>query len=89
MSRKNIITAIVTVVVAALVVWYFTMDVKVEPNTQHNGNAAPAAPEATSTTQSLGAQIYSQSNNPIPTNLPATNPVQNSNPIQGLYTNPF
>lgn len=89
MNRKNILTVTITLVVAALVVWYFVADVKVEPKAQQNVNTTSTAVGATSTVQSLGAQIYSQSNNPIPANLPATNPVQNSNPIQGLYTNPF
>lgn len=88
MNKKTIISAVVTIIVVALVVWYFATEVKVEPKSQ-NTTSTPATSETASTSQSLGAQIYSQSNNPIPTNLPATNPVQNTNPIQGLYTNPF
>ena len=38
---------------------------------------------------SLGGQIFQQVQNPIQEKLPDTNPMENANPIQGAYTNPF
>lgn len=53
--------------------------------------APPPPPAGVSETskQSLGAKLFDQAKNPIQDKLPDLNPVENSNPIRGLYTNPF
>lgn len=38
---------------------------------------------------SLGDQIYEKTANPLQDKLPEVSPVENANPIEGIYKNPF
>ncbi len=75
-----LVVALAIIVVALLSLLFF---VPGRPVPQIQGPSVSATPE------SLGGQIYEQANNPLQDALPDANPLQNSNPIQGIYQNPF
>lgn len=90
----NHITLIVIVAVVLLLgvgVWYF-MNSAPQPAPVVVTPPPAASPQATqviTTSTSLGAQIYGQTQDPLGGKLQDVNPVQTTNPIKGLYKNPF
>ncbi len=71
------IAILLLVIVAGL--WYVRRTPVVSPE----AGSSPA-PE-----QSLGGQIYEQSNNPIAGKVETSNPAENANPLKEVYKNPF
>ena len=81
--------SVLLLVIAALIIfagihWYFRsenfgFDVKIPPKT---------APVSSGASASLGENILNHAQNPIQNKVPDTNPI-NTNPVEGLYKNPF
>ena len=87
MSIRNIFI-IIAACVAVLAFIYLFFVMKAVPTLPGGTQPAPAAASPqTSAPQTLGSAIYEGAANPIQNKLPDVNPV--SNPVQGLYQNPF
>lgn len=84
MTNKNmlmIVGAVIALAVIGLLIFFLGRGRQTAPS--------PALTGQTPGTQSLGAQIFEQAQNPIKDKLPSTNPIESANPIQGIYQNPF
>lgn len=90
MDKKNtlvISVIIVALLIAGIVYWFFIADKTPRTPSPNENQAVQPSPQGTA--QSLGGEIYEQAQNPLQDKLPSTNPVQNVNPIENVYTNPF
>ena len=87
-SRTRIILIAAACVVAAIL-FYLFFSLKAGPTFPGGKQPAPSgeATQKITTPQTLGGAIYEGAKNPIQNKLPDVNPV--SNPVQGLYKNPF
>ncbi|MEK7664016.1 MAG: hypothetical protein AAB340_01005 [Patescibacteria group bacterium] len=84
MQRKYIVITLVVLCAVVLLLFFF-ISLKLRSPSQ----VVTPEPKRTIEDDSLGGQIFEQSQNPIQEKLPDTNPVKNANPIEGAYTNPF
>ncbi len=82
MSKVKLLLIAVIIFIVVAVVFYLYLSLKKSPTELNPSKSQPAAG-----TNTLGGSIYAQSQNPIQGKVPALNPV--SNPVQGLYKNPF
>lgn len=79
---KNIIIIIATIIVLILIgAWWWQKDKKssiLPVNVPEQGSAG------------LGGQLYESVNNPVENKVPETNPFNTeTNPLKGVYKNPF
>ena len=81
-SRIKLIVIPVIVVIIVAVALYLYFSVKKSP-----GAPPPAAPQTADGPETLGGKIYEGASNPIQDKVPTVNPV--TNPVEGLYKNPF
>ena len=86
MSKNNIIiTIIVVVVIAIFVYFYLSGGLK----TSNNSTTTAGETATTSTPESLGGEILKKTQNPLEGKIQTNNPAGNSNPLEGVYKNPF
>ncbi|MDE2312249.1 MAG: hypothetical protein KGJ93_04170 [Patescibacteria group bacterium] len=86
MKPKYVTILFLLLIAAAVVFWKIHIDL------QHRQEVVmqPKAPAVSAAPQSLGAQVYQQTQAPAAGQIPNNNPFsQSANPIQQSYTNPF
>ncbi len=84
----TLIAVVVLVVVAAIIIFFAVRPVSAPaPTDQNQATATGDQTTPAETDQSLGAEIFKKSQNPLEDKVPALSPA--SNPIEGAYTNPF
>ncbi len=88
MNKKALISAGVTIVVAALIAWYFAT----KTGTGEKPASSPPATSSESAAVQRAAQAavpsFGDVTSPLQ-NQPNVNPAENANPLQSVKTNPF
>ena len=86
MNKQTIFIAIFLVVVIAIVVAWVTFRGRGDNGVPKGTAQEPPAADAPET---LGAEIFDKTRNPIKGEIGGGNPVEGANPLEGVYQNPF
>ena len=87
-GKQNQILVIVVgaIVVVGLIVWLAAFRGREDNGTPEETTQEPPAADAPET---LGAEIFDETQNPIEGKIGGGNPVEGANPLEGVYQNPF
>jgi hypothetical protein len=85
--RSALILVALLIVIVLLGLLYLKISGSVEQDTPRVKTMTEVAPSVSSTTNSLGGQIYEKAQNPLDGKLETQTPV--ANPINDAYKNPF